>query len=154
PNATPNSPGTGNGYWCSGGTCAAGIPNTLPPNTLPEKTPSCSVSGQIPWFNVTPTEAEQTCSALGGSVCATTTYTTTCKSTGGTCKWGYGTGCTANANYGGTPFCNLGGYDFDAAASAANTDGLLPGGSNLLSSCFASWGAAGNVFDVTGNLRE
>jgi hypothetical protein len=160
PTATGAAPGSGDGYWCTGaagaGSCAAGIPQP-PAGATIDKTPACSVTNKIPWFNVTPAEVEQTCQAMGGFVCPTANWTTACQATSGTCKWGYGSGCTNPANYAIGPFCNLGPFDFDGAASAANTDGLLPtAGGGLLNSCYALWGAgaATSIFDITGNLRE
>jgi hypothetical protein len=160
PTATASAPGSGDGYWCTGvsgaGSCTAGIPQP-PLGATIDKTVACSVSGKIPWFNVTPAEAEQTCQAMGGSVCSTPNWTTACQATPANCTWGYGTTCTSPANYVSGPFCNLGPFDFDAAATAANTDGLLPaGGGGVLNACYALWGgsAATSIFDITGNLRE
>jgi hypothetical protein len=150
PSATTTASGTGNGYVTSAPTGA----------TL-DKTPACSVGGKVPWFNVTPREVEQVCSAMGGFVCATSDYQTACQATMG-CSWGYnprGAACTAAATA--SKRCNLGPtYDFNAG-TAGDQDGLLPTASPLLQSCWADWsGLEGNststnkVFDVTGNLRE
>ncbi|HVU05291.1 MAG TPA: MopE-related protein [Polyangiaceae bacterium] len=160
PNAGTNSPGTGDGYWCSGASCTGGVASTVPAGVTLDKTPACSVQGKIPWFNVTPVEVEQTCQAMGGFVCSTANFTTICQSSSATCKWGYGTGCGTAANYpppaGNTPFCNLHGYDFDRSFTAPITDGLLPTGSSFLSSCYALWNgsASASAYDITGNLRE
>jgi len=43
-------------------------------------------SGKIPWFNVTGTEVEQTCTSMGGTVCALADWQTACQATA-TCKW-------------------------------------------------------------------
>ncbi len=163
PNATASSPGSGDGYWCT--SCSNNVPNAPSGVTL-DKTPACSVSGTIPWFNVTPTEVEETCQAMGGFVCSTANWTTACQSPSGTCQWGYGSNCstspaTLTAGDGTvyydtskSPYCNLGLYDFDQTAGAPNADGLLPSMSGSLQGCFANWAGAGNIFDITGNLKE
>jgi hypothetical protein len=46
-------------------------------------------------------------------------------------------------------FCNL-----DAYVGFGDFNDLLVTRSGSLQKCDASWGAAGNVFDITGNLRE
>jgi len=152
PSATAISPGSGNGYFTS---APAGV-------TL-DKTPACSVPGKIPWFNVTPIEVEQTCNAIGGKVCDTSSWQTACLAKT-SCKWGYApppaTACTTKATS--TKFCNLGlSFDFDQNASNGDQDGLLPTASALLGQCYADWsGLNGNtaandkLYDLTGNLRE
>jgi hypothetical protein len=162
PNSKTTSPGSGDGYWCTG--CSNNVPNAPTGATL-DKTPACSVPAKIPWFNVTPVEAEETCQAMGGSVCATADWTTSCQA-GGTCQWGYSTAATCSTHpatltapdntvyydTSKTPFCNLGPYDFDLTVGAPNSDGLLPTNSSKLNGCFANLG--GGLFDMTGNLRE
>ena len=53
----------------------------------------------------------------------------------------------------GTKYCNLGPFDF-ATNLAGDQDWLLVTGSPALISCAADFGAAGKLFDLTGNLRE
>jgi hypothetical protein len=116
------------------------------------------VPSKIPWFNVTPAEVEQTCQAMGGSICSTANWQRGCRSTANNCAFGYGASCnTSPANYATGPFCNLGSYDFDGATTTANTDGLLATKSSALNRCWAPFGGDPpntSVFDVTGNLRE
>jgi hypothetical protein len=181
PSATSLVPGNGNGYYCSGASCPAGIP-AAPANATLDKTPACSVQGKIPWFNVSPTEAEQTCNAMGGHVCTTAEWKTACITSppGATsCKWGYapnGVGCTTALGGAdsspftaypvpfpttGSRFCNVGPtYDFNTTSSG-DQDGLLVTGSAALKNCYADWTALlsngttnGKIFDITGNLRE
>jgi hypothetical protein len=181
PSANTQVPGSGNGYWCSGASCATGIP-TSPAGVTLDKTPACSVQGKVPWFNVTPIEVEQTCDAMGGHVCTTLEWATACttKPPGATtCRWGYapnGSQCTtalggqASSPFlaysvpyptTGSRFCNLGPtYDFDNMV-AGDQDGLLVTGSASLKNCYADWTALlsngttnGKIFDITGNLRE
>ncbi|HVU03942.1 MAG TPA: MopE-related protein [Polyangiaceae bacterium] len=157
PNATDTTAGTGNGYWCGSGGCASGVP-AAPTGTTLDKTPACSVPSKIPWFNVTPAEAEEVCSAMGGSVCSTPNWTAACTNGANACKWGYGTtACKTGANYTSGPFCNLAPYDTDQTAGAPNSDWVLPTKSPLLNQCWASYGATPattGIFDLTGNLRE
>jgi hypothetical protein len=181
PSATTVVPGNGDGYWCTASTCTAGIPASPTGVTL-DRTPACSVQGKIPWSNVTPIEAEQTCAAMGGRVCATTDWQIACSTkppSATSCLFGYapnGAACatpvggvtaTPPAAY---PFpipvatsrwCNLGPtFDFDASLTG-DQNGLLVTGSPSLKNCYADWTAFlsngatnGKIFDVTGNLRE
>jgi len=154
PSATSIVPGSGNGYWTSG-----------PAGQTIDKTPACAVPGKIPWFNVTPLEVEQTCTAMGGSICTTAQFQTACRPNAA-CTYGYsprggaGSGC-ATAFVAGTKYCNLGqSYDFSPGVPG-DQDGLLPTASANLQNCWADWSALqGNtastnkLFDLTGNLRE
>ncbi len=149
PSATNITPGTGNGFWTS-----------APSGLTIDKTPACSVATKIPWFNVTPQEAEQTCTAMGGAVCTTAQWQTACTATA-SCTWGYnprGAACTSA--YTATKYCNLG-PSFDFSASAGDQDGLLPTASSSLQNCWGDWSnlqgntaTTNKVFDITGNLRE
>jgi hypothetical protein len=152
PGATTNTPGTGDGYWCAPGTSC---PVATPSGVTADKTAACSVSGKIPWFNVTPAEVEQTCTAMGGFVCTSANWKTACH-TGSSCTWGYGSNCTTRATYTSGNFCNLGPFNFNGVA---NADGLLPTASDNppsaagpLVGCYANTGTG--IFDITGNLRE
>jgi hypothetical protein len=149
-NATAATAGSGNGYWTS-----------APAGTPSDRTRACSVAGRLPWFDVTPAEAEQTCAAAGGRLCTAAEWRQACQATA-SCTYGYaprGSACTT-ASVAGTKECNLGSYDF-ASGVAGDQDGLLPAGSGSLASCWADWsGLQGNaagadrVHDLTGNLRE
>jgi hypothetical protein len=151
PNATLGAPGSGNGYHT-----AAPAGETL------DKTLACSDPNKIPWFNVTPIEVEQACSAMGGKVCERRTdWTPACQATQ-SCTWGYnprGAACTST--FTASKYCNLGpSFDFDAVA-AGDQDGLLPTASALLQNCSSDWSnlqgntaAQAKLFDTTGNLRE
>jgi hypothetical protein len=148
PNATAVTAGTGNGYHCT--SCGGGVPAA--PSGVPlEGTRACSVPGRLPWFNVSPVEAEQTCQAIGGRVCDVGEWQAGCQAGSG-CTWGYGSSCNTAANYS-TRYCNLGEYDFDSGTSG-DQDGLLPTGDLSGVSCYADWGGGDRLYDVTGNLRE
>jgi hypothetical protein len=153
PNATGQAPGSGDGYWTS-----------APAGVTIDKTPACSVAGKIPWFNVTGTEVEQTCTAMGGAICTTAQYTSACQPNAA-CQWGYNprgaAGSACATTYTAAKFCNLGpSYDFNNMV-AGDQDGLLPTGSALLQNCWSDWsglqgnaGASAQLFDLTGNLHE
>jgi hypothetical protein len=152
PSANGTQPGTGNGFETS-----------APQGVTLDKTPACSVPGRVPWFNVTPTEVEQTCLAMGGTICSLADWQLACHTPANpTCKWGYaprGATCTSTFDPA-SKFCNLG-PSFDFSPAQGQQNGLLPVGSNLLQSCWADWSAQFNnqaatskIFDMTGNLRE
>jgi len=160
PTATTITAGAGDGYYCAA--FNAGDPNcndntipVAPAGTPLDKTPACSVPTKIPWFNVRPPEAEQTCKARGGHLCQLVEWQTACKANAN-CTWGYApTGASCTTGFiPGAKYCNLGGtYDFDPVA-AGDQDGLLVTGSASLQQCWADWLGANQVFDITGNLRE
>ncbi|MBK9264324.1 MAG: hypothetical protein IPM54_31545 [Polyangiaceae bacterium] len=149
PTATTISAGSGNGYQTS-----------APAGTTLDKTRACSVPSKLPWFNVTPLEVEQTCVAMGGSICATADWTSSCQATA-SCSWGYnprGSACTSAHT--GTKFCNLQPYDF-VPGTTGDQDGLLPTASSLLQNCWSDWSnlqgntaATNRIYDITGNIRE
>jgi Putative metal-binding motif len=148
--ATALDPGRGDGWFTS-----------APPGLTLDQTLPASVQGRLPWFDVTGAEAEQACAAVGGHLCTTAEYQTACGASAA-CTWGYaprGTACTTG--YTGSKYCNLSpSYDF-SPTDAGDQDGLLPAGSPLLQSCSADWSGlpgnsaqTGEIFDLTGNLRE
>ncbi len=168
PTADNVVPGTGNGFWTS-----------APPGTTLDKTTACSRTDRIPWFNVSPQEVVQTCTAAGGFVCSVADWKTACQvpplgAANPVCTWGYATTdahCTSTANLpavfnppyaAANKFCNLGYFDFNTSATG-DQDGLLPTASSRLKDCYGNWaglqgngsaGVQGRLFDVTGNLRE
>ena len=75
--ATNVTAGQGNGYFCStfvnGDVTCGDVTVPVAPAGQPlQKTVACNVPNKIPWFNVTPVEAEQTCENRGGHLCTTT----------------------------------------------------------------------------------
>lgn len=158
PTATNIVPGNGNGYHCTGAGCV-GVPAT-PAGEVLDRVKACSVPTKIPWSNLTPVEAEQTCQAAGGSLCSTADWTSACQANL-PCNWGYNpnTNAACNSTFTGTKFCNLGPFDFSGAAG--NQDGLLVTASPALQNCWSDWNnlqgntaATEKLFDMTGNLRE
>src|SRR4029079_19480508 len=107
-----------------------------------------------PWFNVTPTEAEETCNNQGGHLCTSAEWQTACITNppgATTCQWGYapsGAACTTAIGGGiaGYPFpipnttakwCNLGPtFDFNSM-QANDQDGLLVTASSARKNCYA-----------------
>ncbi len=160
PDATTTTPGNGNGYTCNTSPCPGSTP-VAPAGVTLDKTVACSVPNKVPWFNVTPIEVEQTCYALGGTVCSTATWQTACQATI-PCTWGYAPrGASCTSSYTGSKYCNLGpSFDFNTSV-AGDQDGLLPTASPALLNCWADWNglqgnlaAYNNIRDITGNLRE
>src|SRR5690606_27538344 len=49
PDAPATSPGSGNGYWCTGAGCPPGIP-PAPAGAPLDETTSCPQPGVLPWF--------------------------------------------------------------------------------------------------------
>jgi hypothetical protein len=162
PSATNQSPGLGNGYHAS---APAGEPL--------DQTVACSRPDVIPWYDVTPIEAEQSCAAAGGRMCFTREFSRACAvddadgagpntpDIDNGCTWAYspvGGACQSGGDYLGlTKVCNLGGFDFDP--QPGNQDGVVPTASPLLQNCFADWSGYNGVasqaaYDLTGNLRE
>ncbi|MBK6513845.1 MAG: hypothetical protein IPG04_06905 [Polyangiaceae bacterium] len=153
PNASATVPGSGNGYW-----------TTAPPGETVDETASCSEPSKIPWFNVTPAEAEQTCVAAGGFLCSTAEWRDGCHvEIGGTdCLYGYGPlGAACTSTQTASKYCNIGPFDFNAGL-AGDQDGLLPTRSASLQNCYSDWRnqltnpntVNGQMFDIGGNLRE
>lgn len=148
PNATSTSAGTGNGWWRSTNM----LPNqpTPPSNTTLDNTPACSVPNKVPWFNISGPEAQHVCVEMGGRLCRNSEWQTACRSSTGSCDWGFNSNCSTFSGTTNWTTCNLAPYDFDNNV-AGNQDGLLATG--VLSNCRAAWGALG-INDITGNLRE
>lgn len=154
PGATGADPGTGNGYQTS-----------APTGTPLQRTQACSAANVLPWFNITPDEAQQTCVARGGTLCTMATWTTACQATNN-CTYGYSprsSACSQPFN-GGTRTCNLGLFDFDLNPGNGMQNALLPTADPSLTNCWADWsGTTGNtgasapfdnIRDIEGNLRE
>jgi hypothetical protein len=164
-NATQTTSGNGNGYFGGTGT---------PANASRDKTtacadvPSAQSPSRVPWFNVTPIEAEQACHHIGGRLCTQTEWRGACQVTDADtnpkkdCSWGYQNNCSASA----PTTCNTAAYDFDPN-TPGDQDGLLPVGSSKVPGCYSDWSGANatgpganpvagttGLYDMTGNLRE
>jgi hypothetical protein len=109
---------------------------------------SCSQPGVLPWTNVTFPQAEAACAAAGGRLCTESEWQRACQTTAGTpCTWSYSTQCTT---YSGAK-CNGNDLDFDPG-TAGDQDGLRSTAS--LGACYANWGGANQIFDLSGNAKE
>ena len=99
---------------------------------------ACSVAGNLPWSNVTWSEAADACNLAGGRLCTDAEWTRACT-----------TGAGFNFPYGNTfsaVTCNGGGYDIDPVAAGIQS-GPVPTGS--LAQCVAT-----GAFDLSGNVKE
>jgi formylglycine-generating enzyme required for sulfatase activity len=108
---------------------------------------ACSAAGRLPWTQVTYAQAQAACATQGARLCTEAEWQRACQTAAGTpCRWSYSTTCTTYS----AMRCN--GNDYDPVAGAPDTDVVLATGA--LPMCYASWGAAGNVFDMSGNVEE
>ena len=102
---------------------------------------SCSNASVMPWRLVSRTEAEAACAASGKRLCSEAEWQLACSTTGG---FLYPYGGTGLDDY--EPLtCNGRDYEED-------DDQLLP--TREADQCFADWGAAGRVYDMSGNIKE
>lgn len=102
---------------------------------------SCSNPDVMPWRLVSQVDAQAACAASGKRLCSKEEWQLACATTAG---FLYPYGGTSLQDY--EPLtCN--GRDYDP-----NDDELLP--TREADQCFADWGAAGRVFDMSGNLKE
>ena len=111
---------------------------------------SCSTATRLPWVNVTYPEAVAACAAAGARLCAENEWQAACETSAApVCDWSFSpaTGCTAYKPL----VCNDGNYDTDLVLPGIQ-NGVLPTGS--LNACYSDWGAAGQVFDLSGNVKE
>jgi hypothetical protein len=104
---------------------------------------SCSNPGVFPWRLVSRIEAQAACSAAGRRLCSEDEWQLACETTAGF-SFPYGDNYEALT-------CN--GKDYDAdPGTGGNQDAVVPTGE--ADQCIADWGAAGDVFDMSGNLKE
>lgn len=116
------------------------------PGTLAHR--PCSAPGRLPWTSLTHDQAETACAAVGGRLCTEAEWQTACETAAATpCEWSTATDCTTYQPVA----CNGKDYDFDPT-KPDDQDGLMPTGS--FPQCYADWGAAGQVFDLSGNAKE
>jgi len=121
---------------------------------------ACSRANVQPWSTVTWPEARDACCGLnpggacpgsgaGWRLCDAPDWQSACEGPAGTCDWSYASACTTSQ----PAVCNGDEYDCDSG-SIGDQDCLFPTGSPTFSSCRTSWGAAGSVHDLSGNVRE
>ncbi len=113
-------------------------------------TRSCSNPNVVPWALIDWTDANAACVAAGKRLCTEAEWQAACE---GTAKTLYPYGDTYNANA-----CN--GEDYDPDCSGSLDDYAVPTASPIgcpkpaTSICVSSWGGAGKIYDMSGNLRE
>ncbi len=116
-------------------TVAQGFANHVP----------CSQPAALPWTNLTHPQAEAACAAIGARLCTETEWESTCEA-GGSCEWSYQNNCTTYQ----AQVCN--GNDFDTdSGTPGDQDAAIPTGSSAM--CHADL-ASGDVFDMSGNIKE
>ena len=122
---------------------------------------ACSRPNVMPWTTVTWADANNACCALNpGGTCTGTTGWRLCDApdwqnacdgpAAAPCAWSYGTAATCSVSAPTT--CN--GEEFDSGAAAGDQDALFTTGSPTFPMCFANWGSSGNIFDMSGNVKE
>jgi len=102
---------------------------------------SCSNPNVMPWRLVSRTDAQAACAASGKRLCSEAEWELACSTMS---DYLYPYGGTTLLDYE-PDTCN--GRDYDP-----DDDQLLP--TREADQCFADWGAAGNVFDMSGNIKE
>jgi len=90
-------------------------------------------------------EAAALCATIGARLCTEAEWEQACTA-GGSCTWSYGSSCNSYQ----PSACN--GNDLDIVPGGADDDAVLATGS--LSACYADWGAAGGIYDLSGNVKE
>jgi hypothetical protein len=140
-------------------TYEAGRPDATLSDPGVVSTRACSRKGVLPWTDVTYTEAVAACSAVGMQLCALADWINACQAGGGSCGWAYTpasgscndytTAANAASMASDSP-CNE--HYVNAQPGAPDTDALLPTGSKA--TCYAGFGAAGKVYDLSGNAKE
>lgn len=113
----------------------------------------CSRAGVLPWTNITYPDAKVACESVGLRLCTESEWQQACQGGGSTtkCNWSYtpASGGTCNDFESNATSCN--GKEY-GNATADPGEWLLPAGG--LAQCYADFGAAGKVFDMSGNVKE
>lgn len=124
---------------------------------------ACSKGNVRPWTSVTWGEADAACCAMnpGGictgsgvewQLCEAADWQRACEGSTGSCNWSYGTADCATANLN-DQVCNGKEYDSDSG-TAGDQDAVAATGSSTFPMCYADWSTAGQVFDLSGNVKE
>ncbi len=119
-------------------------------------TVACSTANRIPWTDVTWPEANAaccalnpsgTCGATGWRLCDSADWQRACER-GSSCTWAYSSSCNSSN----PTRCN--GEEHDCSGSSGDQDCLYPTRSSTFPYCYADWGSAGRVYDMSGNVKE
>jgi hypothetical protein len=119
---------------------------------------ACSNPNVLPWTDIRWADARDaccrlnatgTCAATGWRLCDAPDWQRACQGTAGTCNWAYNLACsTSNPTR-----CN--GDEFDSApGTPGDQDTLYPTADATFPECRANWGAAGSIYDMSGNAKE
>jgi hypothetical protein len=109
---------------------------------------ACARAGVLPWSNISYPEAVAACQAAGKRLCTEAEWQRACETSAAeACDYAFGETCdTAKPD-----LCNTEEHDGNPAV-AGDQNVSLPTASLPL--CHASWGDAGRLHDLTGNLKE
>jgi hypothetical protein len=102
---------------------------------------ACSRGGALPWTNVTYDEANAACAAADMELCAEADWISACKGQSGSCRWSYTPAMGSCSTYA-SGACN--GTGDNGTLKATNESPL----------CYADFGGAGKVYDLSGNAKE
>jgi hypothetical protein len=133
----------------------------------------CSVQGVLPWNSVTWPEASAACCALnadgqcqagarGWRLCDAATWQYGCAGAAQSCTWGYSDDATSDCAHDrfDTAFAEVchGAESMEAPSPVTCAPGqdacATATGSAFFDTCFADWGAQGDLSDLSGNLQE
>ena len=109
---------------------------------------ACSAPTRMPWINVTYTEAQTACTDAGARLCTELEWQAACESSKPlACVWSFQNSCTTYQ----PNICADNKHDLDLALPGYQ-NGLVATGS--MASCNTDWGAAGKIYDLSGNVKE
>ncbi len=109
---------------------------------------ACAKPGAVPWTNLTHADAASACQAAGKRLCTEAEWQRACQTAAASaCTWSFASACAASSS----TTCNTHELDGDAAMSG-DQDVLVASGSRT--SCYADWGGANHIYDLTGNAKE
>jgi hypothetical protein len=120
-----------------------------------DATRGCSANLRLPWTQISPLEASDVCTGMGGRLCSLTEWRKACWSSI-TCVYGYSPATVATCGQvaDSSRYCNI-------VGSPGMQNTIIPTATLSTSSCGADWthvpantGNATRVWDVTGNLFE
>ncbi len=116
---------------------------------------ACSRAGVLPWTNVDWPTARASCQALGTGwdLCEESDWERACfgpnyASASTRCDWSYSTSCTSSS----PTRCN--GEEYDSSGAAGDQDALFSTGSATFPACYTAWTGGGQIWDLSGNVKE
>jgi hypothetical protein len=118
---------------------------------------ACSVTGRMPWTNITYSQAQAACAAAGGRLCTEAEWQKACQywsGSGGVCSWSYSGDASHDCHSYAATTCNTNDYNNgndNVSRTNPGTDKVLATGS--LGSCYREHNSA-RVYDLSGNVKE